>query len=121
MHIVLFVILFILGIIMLVLSKESEDEEEPYWGIGLALIATIIFFSLSFGVMNINQPYEIYNATSGNIETGFHIYTGDWHFIWLFLGLGMFSFIIMWLQLFRGFGWIGKKAEKTPKMFKTKR
>jgi len=91
----LLIVLTILAVLFLILSKIMQGHEEPFWSPVLAFMAMFLFFILAFGVMNIEKPYSMFNATSGNIETGTNIFYGDWELIYMYAGLGFASAIIM--------------------------
>lgn len=107
----LIVLLTILGFILLLLSKEVQDVEEPYWSAGLAFVAMFIFFVLAFGVINIEIPYEMYNATSGNIETGSHVFGGDWELSRFYLGMAIFSVFVMLVYIFMPYRRLAERSE----------
>jgi len=67
----LFIILLVLAILFVLISIEFDLG--IYWNIIMILSSIIIFFTLAASVMDIESPYSIYNATSGNIETGYHV------------------------------------------------
>jgi len=87
-----------------------QDVEEPYWSPVLAFVAMMIFFILAFGVMNIDRPYELYNVTSGQIETGTHVYTGSWELIWFYVGLAFVALVVMLAQIFGAFKRLSEQA-----------
>ena len=66
----LFIMLLVIAII-LVLITIFEDLG-TFWDISFIIISTIIMFTLAASIMDIETPYTLYNATSGNIETGYH-------------------------------------------------
>jgi len=72
----LWIILFILGLLLIFIIADLDYNDYPvYWCLMLTLLDTIIWFLLSGATYEIEQPYQMFNATSGNIETGIHIVT----------------------------------------------
>ena len=66
----IFILLLVIGII-LVLLIVFEDFG-IFWDTTFILTSILIMFILAISVMDIETPYTLYNATSGNIEEGFH-------------------------------------------------
>lgn len=106
----LVIVLTVIAVLLLFFSKEMQDVEEPYWSPVLAFVAMMIFFILAFGVMNIDIPYEQYNVTSGQIETGVHVYTGSWELIWFYVGLAFVALVVMLAQIFGAFRRLAERA-----------
>lgn len=104
------ILLTIIAILFLILSKIMQGHEEPFWSPVLAFIAMFLFFILAFGIMNIEKPYVMYNATSGNIETGVNVFYGDWELIYMYTGLGVVSFIIMLIYIFQSYKQISEES-----------
>jgi len=70
----IWILLLIIAIILIIIVAEIEYEGFPYyWGLMLTLLDTIIWFILAASVFEIESPWEMYNVSSGNIETGIHI------------------------------------------------
>lgn len=67
----MFLILIIAAILFLLLSIEYQDNK--FWGVTFILLDTVIWYLLAASVMNIEVPYQAYNVSSGQIETGYHI------------------------------------------------
>jgi len=88
----MFLVLIIVAILFLLLSIEYQDNK--FWCVTFILLDTVIWFLLAAAVMNIEVPYEMYNATSGRIETGYHtLMTFDNTVMVLFFA--MFGIIMM--------------------------
>ena len=68
----LFVMFLMLAILFATVSIFHDSGF--FWNIIFILISIILFFILAVGIMSIETPYQMYNATSGNIETGYHTY-----------------------------------------------
>lgn len=66
----LFIILLMMAIMFTLLSIITDWG--IYWNVVFIIGAIILFFTLGAGIMSIETPYTMYNATSGNIEEGFH-------------------------------------------------
>jgi len=67
--------LFIIAIMLMVIIAymEYEGDFPIYWLLMFTLLDTIIWFVLASAVFELESSWEMYNATSGNIETGIHI------------------------------------------------
>jgi len=101
-----FALLLVTAIIMLLLGLSLEGYHD-YWHIIAIGISFIIFLSLSAAVMNIEIPYQMYNATSGNVETGYQTHGYDYSLSYLFLGVAVFEVIYILLFVFEYMGLIG--------------
>ena len=67
---IIFIILIFLAILLMFYSINEK-------GIAFALIDSILWIILAmFLLQGIEIPYEMFNATSGNIETGVHYIGG---------------------------------------------
>ena len=86
---IIFVILFIFNIILMLYATQERS-------IAYTLSAGIIWLILAlFIVQGIEIPYEMYNATSGHIETGVHtIRTYLDPLSYLFGAFGLIMFVL---------------------------
>jgi formate hydrogenlyase subunit 3/multisubunit Na+/H+ antiporter MnhD subunit len=86
---IIFIILFLFNIILLLYSIPEKN-------LPLLLISAITWLILAlFLLQGIEIPYEMFNATSGNIETGIHkIQTNLDPLAYLLMALGLVTFII---------------------------
>ena len=86
------IIAIILILFAIILTLYSITERS----IAFTLITAILWLIISlFMLQGIEVPYEMYNATSGNIETGVHkIQTNLDPLAYLFMGWGAIMFII---------------------------
>jgi len=71
----LFIMLLVISILLVLLSVEFDLG--IYWNTVFIIVSILLFFILAASVMDIESPYSIYNATSGNIETGYHTVQSD--------------------------------------------
>ena len=69
----LFIMLLVISVLFVLLTVEFDFG--IYWNTVFVMISIIIFFVLSASIMQIEIPHQMYNATSGNIETGYHTFT----------------------------------------------
>ena len=69
-----FVLLLILACFFILLSVYAELVGHYYWNVVGIFVAIGIFLILSVGGMEIESGYQLFNATSGNIETGYQTY-----------------------------------------------
>ena len=96
----LFIILLIFAIILVIMSIEYEGHD--FWSITAIVFSIPIWFTLSFGVIELHRPWEIYNASSSAIETGIHNYTvaGDVFLSYLFTGMACIMIIFLIIRVF---------------------
>ena len=97
---IMFIMLFLFAIILVLFTVANEDH--PFWGLVSSFLSSIIFLILSLTQLKIEIPYEIFNATSGYIETGIHFYTSPISpFItYLFFGIFVVLQIYTWATAF---------------------
>lgn len=86
---ILFILLMLLTILLMFYSIMEKH-------ITFTVITTVMWFVLAlFMLQGIEIPYEMFNATSGNIETGTHVVqTNLIPISYLFMGLGAIMFIL---------------------------
>ena len=103
----LFIMLLVIGILFILLSIEFDLG--LFWNVIIILTSIIIFFVLAASVKEIEIPYQMYNATSGNIETGHHTYSSSIspYLSYLFM---MFGSIMMIYFVATIYIYIGKKS-----------
>lgn len=67
----MFVLLFLttLGFMYYAISVEKKDY---FWSVLLTIISVSMWFILAAGVFEIETSYQLFNSTSGHIETGIH-------------------------------------------------
>jgi hypothetical protein len=106
-----YALLIVLAFILIFISVELEREHD-YWNIISIFLSALIFIVLIFGTLNIETPYQIYNATSGNIETGYQSYGLSYSLMYLWLGFAIAAYAYFFLLLFKPFfikkGWLKK-------------
>ena len=84
---IIFIIIFLFNIILMIYSIQERR-------IALVFTTAVIWLTLAlFIIQGIEIPYEMYNATSGNIETGTHnIQTNLTPLAYLFIGFAVVMF-----------------------------
>lgn len=88
----LFILFTIISFILLFIGIEYEGEHE-YWNYVFVLMSSFIMFMLAWQTFNINIPYQSFNATSGNIETGFQTYVFDYQLMYFYYGMAIIIFL----------------------------
>ena len=86
---IIFVLLFLFTIVLMFYGLQSRA---PY----VVFLTVILWFLLGWFILQgIDIPYEMYNPTSGVIETGVHTIHSDTlnALSYLFIGLGIVSFV----------------------------
>jgi hypothetical protein len=73
----LWYILFIAAffIIILVAYMEYDEDFPVFWIIMFLILDSIIWYLIAGAVIEIEIPWQMFNGTSGNIETGVHMFT----------------------------------------------
>lgn len=66
----LFIMLLVIAVLLTLIT--IFEDLGIYWNSMFIITSIIIFLTLGASVMDIESPYSIYNATSGNIETNYH-------------------------------------------------
>ena len=95
-----FVLLLVFAIIMLLVSIEYEASGHKYWNIVGIFLASGLFLILAVGCLEIEIPYQAFNSTSGQVETGYQVYTGMPWLSYLFVGVAIVSIIYMVTLIF---------------------
>lgn len=92
----MFIMLLVFAILFIVFAIEFEHNS--FWNLISIVLSAVLWFILALSVMQIERPYEIYNASSGVVETGYHTFTSPVSpFIsYIFMGMG----VIMMIYLF---------------------
>ena len=82
----MFIILIIFAVLTMIIAYEYSDAV-------FAIMSSVAWFVAALGALRIEIPFEIYNASSGNIETGTHVFENLWQFSYLFMGFAVVTFI----------------------------
>lgn len=91
---IMFILFNLFAFLFLYIGIEYETEH-VYWNAIMIFFAWLLFLVLSGWSTSIQIPYEMYNATSGNIETGYHIYyTGDLIFVYFSFFIASFLYFL---------------------------
>ena len=103
---ILFIIMNLVAFILLYMGIEYEDDH-VYWNAIMIFISWVLFLWLSATSTAIQLPYEMYNATSGAIETGYHVYyTGELiliYFVFFIVTFMYFLDLVFHVQLVKLF------------------
>ena len=100
-----FILIFILAIIFLLVGIELEGTHDYWFPICIGFSA-VCWFSLAFGVMDIEIPYQMYNVSSSQIETGYQVHGTDYSLSYFFMGMGVLSVVYFFVHLFDRLGLI---------------
>ena len=94
----MYIILMLFTIILMIYSIEERR-------IAFTLLTSILWLTLAlFTIQGIEIPYEMYNSTSGNIETGIHtIQTNLDPLSYVFMALAIIMFILTITFMLEGF------------------
>ena len=71
----MFICILMLAIIIFFMIILLDDEIPLVWIFGLMIFDIAIWYLLASGNLEIEIPYQIYNATTGNIETSYQIFS----------------------------------------------
>jgi len=79
-------------------------EEDYFWSFILTLLATVTWYIMAASIMEMETPYQLFNNTSGNIETGVHVYNSKIapQMVYYFYMLASITFILNLSVLFLG-------------------
>ena len=69
----LFMLFLILAIILFFVSIAQDLR--VFWNTTITIIDILLWYILAAAIMQIEIPYQIYNASSSQIETGHHTFT----------------------------------------------
>jgi hypothetical protein len=69
----MFILIFAFAFLFMLFGIFIDDK---FWKNVFILTDIVLWFFLAASVMEIEIPYQFYNATSGNLETGYQIFTG---------------------------------------------
>jgi len=69
----MFAFLMFLAILFIILSIEYDFG--IYWNVIFILTSAMLFYLLAASIMQIEIPWQIFNATSGNVETSYHTFS----------------------------------------------
>jgi len=61
-----------MAILFLLIAVEKMREKDWFWSFVFTLLDTVIWFILAASILEVETPYEMFNATSGQVETGIH-------------------------------------------------
>lgn len=89
----LFMMLFVVCIILTLLCIEFDLG--IFWNTGFITMSIILWYLLAASIMQIEIPYQMYNGTSGNIETGYHTFSSPVspYIVYLFTAFGSIMMI----------------------------
>ena len=107
-----FVLLLVFAILMLVISIEYEASGHKYWNIVGIFLAAGLFLIVAVGSMEIEIPYQAFNSSSGQVETGYQVYTGMPWLSYLFVGCAVVSIIYMVTLVFEPLIKVFKKMKR---------
>lgn len=79
-----------------------ELEKHPYWNLVAGFMSSVIWLILSLSQMEIEIPYQMFNVTSGNIETGMHTFSSPIspYLVYFFFGVFVVLQIYTWAKVF---------------------
>ena len=96
----LFIMLLIMAILLIIMAIEYEGN--PFWNIMSCVLSSFIWFILALGVLRLDTPYQLFNSSSGMVETGMHSYTvpGDIYIAYIFIAFGVLMMIYFVAMVF---------------------
>lgn len=96
----LFILLLVFAILLIIFALEYEDN--PFWNIISITMSAALWFILALSNLRIESTYQMYNATSGNIETGISEFTSPISpFIsYIFMGMGVIMTVYLIAMVF---------------------
>ena len=109
---IIFILLFVFAVLMLLVSIEYEASGHKYWNMVGIFLAAGLFLILSVGCMEIETAYQAFNSSSGQVETGYHVYTGMPWISYLFVGCAIVAIIYMVTLVFEPLIEVFKKMKR---------
>ena len=70
----MFIILFIFALLLLSYLIFESRTLSDFWLLSLIIFDAVLWWTLALVNTEIEIPYTMYNASSGNIETGYYMY-----------------------------------------------
>jgi len=97
---IMFIMLLLFAILLMIFSIQLENH--PFWNVIMAITSVPLWFILGLANMEIEIPYEIYNASSSQIETGSHVFTSPISpfLTYFFVGIGLIMMIYLIAMVF---------------------
>ena len=91
----IFIMLLVIAVLLILMSIEFQ--ENGFWCLISIVLSATIFYILALSIMEIEIPWQMYNATSGNIETGYHTFSSPVSpfLVYIFAGLGTIMMIYL--------------------------
>jgi hypothetical protein len=82
-----------------------------YWTTCLCIVTFILFIVCAAGIMELEQPYQFYNASSTSLETGYHqiITEENVYLSYLFEAFAIFVLLFFVAYIFKYVGDFLKK------------
>jgi hypothetical protein len=98
----MFICVLSLAVIFFVIPLLFEDRIQKQWLLGIVVFDIVLWAGLSISQFEIEIPYQLYNATSGAIETGYQSFTSNsYSFLYyIFLAPALIMFIYMNYMVF---------------------
>ena len=88
-------------------------EDNDFWELVLGMVVIVLWFILSVGCLSWEEPYTVFNATSGNIESELASYADETN-VYLssfFFMMGVITMIYMVIHIFGFAAWKGMRKE----------
>jgi len=85
----LFLLFVTMGLVFMFMIIFLHKSMGFYWTSTLSLLAIILFFICSTGVMDLETPYQYWNTSTTSVETGYHrlILVENVYFSYIFYAL----------------------------------
>jgi hypothetical protein len=105
------IVFTLLDFLFMFLSIEYYMKKQWFWAWVFTLVGMTTWFFLAASTLEIEQPFQIYNASSGMIETGIHTITSKTspEQLYFYMMLGVVMFLFFTLQTFVQAGLLFKK------------
>jgi len=96
----IWILLFIFAILLLIMAIEYRNNR--YLELVFLSIDIILWFILALSNMKIERPWEMYNVSSNQIETGTHVVTSSVspYLTYIFSGIAIVVLIYLLVVLF---------------------
>lgn len=96
----IFILLLIFAILLIIMAIEYHDN--AFWELVFIVLDVPLWFILALSNMQIERPWEMYNTSSQQIETGIHTVTSPIspYLTYFFMGIGLVMMVYMIAVLF---------------------
>lgn len=113
----MFIVILALALLLFFVIMFFEKDIQTQWLIGLIIFDIALWWALASAQLEIEVPYEIYNASSDKIETGVHyvrsktapaltyVFSAPAVIMFIYLSYNIFMIILRFYKKYLGRGY----------------